>query len=90
MNRTEPEDDDGVNDFGSVVGDALGVTSGEAPELFDASNLFVFSGDDLLTSHNDIADVDWVEVAERTLIDERRGLVVAQAVIIEDVTPTVV
>lgn len=47
--------------------------------------LFVFSGDDLLTSHYDIADLDWAEVADRTLIDERRGLIITQAVVVEDV-----
>jgi hypothetical protein len=48
-------------------------------------DLSVFSGSDLLMSHYDIADLDWAEVADRTLIDERRGLVITQAVVIEDV-----
>jgi hypothetical protein len=46
---------------------------------------YVFSGSDLLTSHYDLADLDWAEVAARTAIDERRGLVITQAVVIEDV-----
>ena len=46
---------------------------------------YVFSGSDLLTSHYDLADLDWAEVAARTAIDERRGLVSTQAVVIEDV-----
>jgi hypothetical protein len=48
-------------------------------------DLYVFSGSDFLTSHYDKADLDWAEVASRTAIDERRGLVITQAVVIEDV-----
>jgi hypothetical protein len=47
-------------------------------------DLYVFSGSDFLTSHYDKADLDWAEVASRTAIDERRGLVITQAVVIED------
>lgn len=47
-------------------------------------DLYVFSGSDLLMSHYDLADLDWAEVADRTLIDERRGLVITQAVVFED------
>lgn len=47
-------------------------------------DLCVFSGNDLLVSHYDIADLDWEEVAERSLIDERRGLVVTQVAVLED------
>lgn len=46
--------------------------------------LCVFSGSDLLPSHYDIADLDWEEVSERTLIDERRGLVITQVAVLED------
>jgi hypothetical protein len=49
-------------------------------------DMYVFSGSDLLASHYDLADLDWPEVAARTAIDERRGLVITQAVVIEDVT----
>src|SRR5487761_2485659 len=45
---------------------------------------FVFSGNDLLLSHYDQVDLDWEEVAERTELDERRGLVVLQVGVIED------
>jgi hypothetical protein len=47
-------------------------------------DLFVFSGNDLLISHYDVADLDWLEVAERSLIDERRGLVIMQVAVLED------
>lgn len=46
--------------------------------------LAVFSGNDLLLSHYDEIDLDWHEVAERTALDERRGLVVLQVGVIED------
>jgi hypothetical protein len=46
--------------------------------------LFVFSGNDLLTSHYDVGDLDWREVAERSALDERRGLVIAQVAVLED------
>jgi len=46
--------------------------------------LCVFSGSDLLLSHYDITDLDWEEVAERALIDERRGLVITQVAVLED------
>lgn len=47
-------------------------------------DLCVFSGDDLLQSHYDVVDLDWVAVAERSLIDQRRGLVIAQVAVLED------
>lgn len=52
----------------------------------DASDgdLWVFSGNDLLLSHYDIADLDWDEIAERALIDERRGLLITQVAVLED------
>ena len=50
----------------------------------DESELYVFSGNDLLLSHYDVADLDWEEVAERSAIDERRGLVIAQVAVLED------
>jgi hypothetical protein len=46
--------------------------------------LCVFSGSDLLISHYDIADLDWGEISERTQIDERRGLVITQVAVLED------
>jgi hypothetical protein len=49
-----------------------------------SEELNVFSGTDLVISHYDVADLDWSEVTERTLIDERRGLVIAQVVVLED------
>lgn len=50
----------------------------------DEGDLFVFSGDDLLTAHYDLIDLDWHEVAERSVLDARRGLVIAQVVALED------
>jgi hypothetical protein len=50
----------------------------------DDAEMCVFSGYDLLISHHDIADLDWGEVAERAAIDERRGLVIAQVAVLED------
>jgi len=49
----------------------------------DDTDLCVFSGYDLLISHYDVADLDWQEVAERSAIDERRGLVIAQVAHLE-------
>ena len=46
--------------------------------------LFVFSGNDLLIAHYDVADLDWQEVAERSALDERRGLAITQVGVIED------
>jgi hypothetical protein len=46
--------------------------------------LCVFSGGDLLLAHYDVVDLDWGEVADRSLIDERRGLAITQVVAIED------
>jgi hypothetical protein len=54
---------------------------------FDDSSeedLFVFSGHDLMLAYDDHMDLDWQEVAERTEIDERRGLVVLQVTALED------
>jgi hypothetical protein len=48
-------------------------------------DLRVFSGSDFLMSHYDIAELDWEEIAYRTAIDERRGLIITQTVVIEDV-----
>jgi hypothetical protein len=47
-------------------------------------DLCVFSGSDLLISHYDFADLDWQEVAERSAIDERRGLVITQVAVLDD------
>lgn len=47
-------------------------------------DLCVFSGSDLLISHYDIADLDWREVAERSAVDERRGLVITQVAVLDD------
>jgi hypothetical protein len=46
--------------------------------------LSVFSGNDLLIAHSDVADLDWREVAERSALDERRGLVITQVAVLED------
>lgn len=46
--------------------------------------LCVFSGSDLLISHYHMADLDWGEVAERSMLDDRRGLVIAQVAVVED------
>lgn len=50
----------------------------------DDSELHVFSGSDLLLTHYDVMDLDWQEIAERSAIDERRGLVIAQVATLED------
>lgn len=50
----------------------------------DQSDLLVFSGQDLAIAAYDQVDLNWEEVAERTTIDERRGLVVVQTVALED------
>lgn len=50
----------------------------------DESDLVVFSGNDLLLSHYDGPDLDWQEMAERSALDERRGLVIAQVAVLED------
>lgn len=47
-------------------------------------DLCVFSGDDLVITHADGPDLDWREVAERSALDERRGLVIAQVAVLED------
>jgi hypothetical protein len=46
--------------------------------------LFVFSGNDLLTAHYAVGDLDRREVAERAALDQRRGLVIAQVAVLED------
>ncbi len=50
----------------------------------DDGDLFVFSGDDMLIAHYDLIDLDWQEVAERSMLDARRGLVITQVVVLED------
>lgn len=50
----------------------------------DEDDLFVFSGYDLLLAHYDEIDLDWYQVSERSAIDARRGLVITQAAVIED------
>lgn len=47
-------------------------------------DLCVFSGNDLLVAHYDVVDLDWQEVAERSAIDARRGLVIAQVTALEE------
>jgi hypothetical protein len=47
-------------------------------------DLCVFSGDDLLTAHLDQMDLDWGEVAERSALDGRRGLVITQVAVLEE------
>lgn len=47
-------------------------------------DLCVFSGDDLVVTHVDGPDLDWEEVAERSALDERRGLVIAQVAVLEE------
>lgn len=47
--------------------------------------LDVISAYELLISELDVADPDWGKIAERTAIDERRGLVIAQVAEMEQV-----
>ena len=47
-------------------------------------DLCVFSGYDLVLTHVDGPDLDWEEVAERSALDERRGLVIAQVAVLEE------
>lgn len=47
-------------------------------------DLWVFSGSDLLISHYDVVDLDWQEVGERSAVDERRGLVITQVAVLDD------
>ncbi|GAA2156655.1 hypothetical protein [Actinomadura napierensis] len=56
----------------------------------EEEELYVFSGDDLVISFHDQVDLDWREVAERTLIDERRGLVVLQVTALEDLIDDII
>lgn len=42
------------------------------------------SGDDLLMAHIDEVDLDWEEVAERSILDERRSLVITQVAVLEE------
>ncbi len=50
----------------------------------DDDDLCVFSGQDLLMAHMDEVDLDWEEVAERSILDERRGLVITQVAVLEE------
>lgn len=82
----------------------LGTTTPSRPRLYsqymairsvsfdDPSDegLAVFSGHDLMLSHCDYVDLDWQEVAERTAIDERRGLVVLQVAALEDLVNQII
>jgi hypothetical protein len=43
-----------------------------------------FSGLDLLLAHMDEVDLDWEEVAERSFLDSRRGLVITQVAVLEE------
>jgi hypothetical protein len=61
----------------------MGVRSASFDDDSD-DELFVFSGNDLLTAHYDLADFDQREVAERSELDKRRGLVIAQVAVLED------
>lgn len=64
-----------------------GTQNDEQSGTFDDENidhLYVFSGHDLLLAHYGHSDLDWQEIAERTEIDERRGLLVCQVAVIED------
>lgn len=52
----------------------------------DDSNesLDVFSSYDLIVAFHDEVDLDWEELAERRALDERRGLVITQSTVLED------
>jgi hypothetical protein len=46
--------------------------------------LEVFSGQDLIMTHLDVMDLDWEEVTERSILDQRRGLVITQVAVLEE------
>lgn len=52
--------------------------------------LNVFSGYDLLLSFHDSVDLDWEKVAECGALDERRGLVITQSTVLEDLLGDVI
>ncbi|MFI7510492.1 hypothetical protein ACIBSS_27110 [Micromonospora aurantiaca] len=52
--------------------------------------LNVFSGHDLLLSFHEAVDLDWEEVAERSALDHRRGLVITQSTVLEDLLGDVI
>lgn len=49
-----------------------------------ADSLWVHSISDLSIGYWEARDLDWEEVVERTALDERRGLVIAQTLVLED------
>jgi hypothetical protein len=73
----------GAREGGCLLGEAQRDQELSFDDESDDDDLRVFSGSDLLTSHNDIVDLDWGEIAARTAIDERKGLVFTQTVVIE-------
>ncbi|MGW0505486.1 hypothetical protein [Micromonospora sp. NPDC003241] len=52
--------------------------------------LNVFSDYDLLLAFHDEVDLDWEEVAERSALDQRRGLVITQSTVLEDLLGDVI
>ncbi|MGW3607915.1 hypothetical protein [Micromonospora sp. NPDC005161] len=52
--------------------------------------LNVFSDYDLLLSFHDEVDLDWEEIAERSALDQRRGLVITQSIVLEDLLGDVI
>ncbi|GGM48815.1 hypothetical protein GCM10011608_37110 [Micromonospora sonchi] len=52
--------------------------------------LNVFSDHDLLLAFHDEVDLDWEEVAERSALDQRRGLVITQSTVLEDLLSDVI
>jgi hypothetical protein len=52
--------------------------------------LNVFSDYDLLLSFHDEVDLDWEEIAERSVLDQRRGLVITQSTVLEDLLGDVI
>ncbi|RKN50460.1 hypothetical protein D7223_01290 [Micromonospora endolithica] len=52
--------------------------------------LNVFSDYDLLLSFHDTVDLDWEEIAERSALDERRGLAITQSTVLEDLLGDVI
>ncbi|MEU8377459.1 hypothetical protein AB0C22_30725 [Micromonospora sp. NPDC048894] len=79
-------DESNVRSLEEMSVDVVGVS------FDDDSNepLNVFSDYDLVLSFHDAVDLDWEEVAERSALDQRRGLVITQCTVLEDLLNDVI